>query len=137
MLKDLIKNENELVSATGVCRFCGQTAALQVLPDWNEAMINEYALEGCTCKEAKKYTERKRRIEGAEEAIESIFKGEHLGILDDAKGYLKAGVRLIIDGGGLHKLQVQCGYVKCTIVEDKEGGIKIHGQAVIEDSEEV
>ena len=43
-------------TATGVCKFCGQTAALEVPEKFTQEMIDEEAVRHCDCPEAQAFT---------------------------------------------------------------------------------
>lgn len=77
MLKDIIDkqkmSQGGLISLTGACRYCGQIAQIEGLPEWDEETINEATAELCDCIEAKKYTKKKRQKENAREAIDKQF----------------------------------------------------------------
>lgn len=66
----------EMTIQTGGCRFCGQTAALEVPVDWTEEEIDEYATEKCDCSEAWLYAHEKEKKEKAAEIIDSLFEEE-------------------------------------------------------------
>lgn len=77
MLKDVIekqkKSQGGLIPLTGACRYCGQIAQIEGMPQWDEDTTNEAAAELCDCIQAKIYTKKKRQKENAREAIDKQF----------------------------------------------------------------
>lgn len=73
MLRDKVKNYDELITVNGSCRFCGQMMTVEVPDSWNEEMINELVVEKCECNDAVGYTGLKRRKERAHEKIRILF----------------------------------------------------------------
>lgn len=61
-------------TATGVCKYCGQTAALEVPESFTQEMIDEEAVKKCDCPEAKAYTKQQETIANAEGMIKDFFE---------------------------------------------------------------
>ena len=61
-------------TATGVCKYCGQTAALEVPESFTQEMIDEEAVKKCDCPEAKAFTKQQETIANAEGMIREFFK---------------------------------------------------------------
>lgn len=83
MLSDTIKkireeNPGALETKVGGCRFCGQTAALELPAEWDGAFVDEAVTEHCNCIEATIYTNKKKQKERAEKAVTRQF-GENSG----------------------------------------------------------
>lgn len=60
-------------TATGVCRYCGQTAAFEVPESFTQDVIDEEAVKRCDCPEAKAYTKQQETIASAEGMIKDFF----------------------------------------------------------------
>lgn len=60
-------------TATGVCRYCGQSAALEVPESFTQDIIDEEAVKRCDCPEAKAYTKQQETIASAEGMIKDFF----------------------------------------------------------------
>lgn len=77
MLRDEIKkrkNKQEyLITKVGGCKFCGQTATVEVPEEWSDGFVDECATETCDCSEASTYTWKKERKEKAEKSIDDQF----------------------------------------------------------------
>lgn len=63
-------------TTTGVCKFCGQTVALEVPEKFTQEVIDEEAVKHCDCPEAKAYTQQQETIASAEGMIRDFFKGK-------------------------------------------------------------
>lgn len=61
-------------TATGVCKFCGQTAALEVPEKFTQEMIDEEAVKKCDCPEARTFTKQQETIASAEGMIKDFFE---------------------------------------------------------------
>lgn len=60
-------------TATGVCRYCGQSVALEVPESFTQDIIDEEAVKRCDCPEAKAYTKQQETIASAEGMIKDFF----------------------------------------------------------------
>ena len=61
-------------TATGVCKFCGQTVALEVPEEFTQEIIDEEAVRKCDCPEAKAFTKQQETIAAAEGMIKDFFE---------------------------------------------------------------
>lgn len=61
-------------TAQGVCKFCGQTAVLQVPEEFTQEIIDEEAIKKCDCPEAKAFTKQQETIASAEGMIKNFFE---------------------------------------------------------------
>lgn len=145
MLKDRLEEEKKsrrkLVSEVGGCRFCGQTEAVEVPPEWTEDEVDELVTERCECWEAESYARRKRRKEQAHERIDLLFgegenkesepiQGKALELLHDAVE--KAGdediVSATIDTGNGIKAAIKLtdkGTIKVTRTQTKKNSYEV------------
>lgn len=77
MLRDEIKKRKDkreyLITKVGGCKFCGQTATVEVPEEWSDGFVDEYTTETCDCSEASAYTWKKERKEKAEKSIDDQF----------------------------------------------------------------
>lgn len=60
-------------TATGVCKYCGQSVALEVPESFTQDIIDEEAVKRCDCPEAKAYTKQQETIASAEGMIKDFF----------------------------------------------------------------
>lgn len=60
----------------GVCKFCGQVAAMEVPDDFTIEQANEEATKKCQCPEAQSWTLREYNRTTATEFIKDTFKGD-------------------------------------------------------------
>lgn len=60
-------------TATGVCRYCGQSVALEVPESFTQDTIDEEAVKRCDCPEAEAYTKQQETIASAEGMIKDFF----------------------------------------------------------------
>lgn len=93
------ENEEKTISKQAACKFCGQMAAVEVLPDQTEDEWNEIATELCHCETAKKYVLVKGQTERSHEKINELF-GEKSSyeLEEDRMNYLHAAVEPIVKG---------------------------------------
>lgn len=61
-------------TATGVCKFCGQNAVLEVPEEFTQEMIDEEAVKKCDCPEAQAFTKQQEEIATAEGMIREFFE---------------------------------------------------------------
>lgn len=61
-------------TATGVCKFCGQSAALEVPEKFTQEEIDEEVVRHCDCPEAQAFTKQQEEIANAEGMIKEFFK---------------------------------------------------------------
>ncbi len=126
MLKDEIKDK-KTEETEGECKFCRQMMAIKALPEWDQDTKNELATELCSCKDAKIYSGRKKRLEKAEAIIVKTFKNTpKMQITDPAVETLKRGVACMIQHE-FDVMQVKCGGVTATITMAGDGKIHIKG----------
>lgn len=103
MLRDEIentkkKNRGGLTTKIGGCRFCGQTAQLEVPAEWDTEQVDEAATEFCDCLEAAVYTKKKQRKEKAVRAIEKQFgEDAEIHVDETVTDLLKAIVDNIVE----------------------------------------
>ena len=62
-------------TATGVCKFCGQSVAMEVPEKFTQKIIDEEAIKKCDCPEAKAFTKQQETIAAAEGMIKDFFEG--------------------------------------------------------------
>lgn len=135
MLKDEIKDK-KVKEGEGECRYCHQMMAIKALPEWDQDTKNELATELCSCKEAKLYSQSKKRLEKAEDVINKTFKGSaQFSLSAPAIETLKRGVGCMIQHE-FDQLQLKCGAVTATITE-VGGKIHIKGSRKMEAGGEV
>ena len=79
-LEEMEREEPENVITTHAgCRYCGQYLQIKVIKDWNEHLVEEFAVEMCNCTEAMEYINRKYRRERAKKKSREIFKRANTG----------------------------------------------------------
>ena len=83
-------------TATGVCKFCGQQAALEVPEEFTQEMIDEEAVKNCDCPEAEAYTAQQERIANGEGAVKTCFEDSE--DMDALRDELLRLVAPVIDG---------------------------------------
>ena len=113
---------------TGVCRFCGQTIAIETEESLTSPQLAEEATMRCTCEQAVEYQKEKQRKEKAMMNVSALF-GENAapdkrcgeGIVN----ILKAAVEEIYTGG-LAKVTLNLrGGVKASISQNAKGEINV------------
>ena len=73
-----------MITATGVCKFCGQTAAIEVPERFTQEMIDEEVVKKCDCPEARIYTKQLEKIANGEGSVKDLFKDhEEMEVLRD------------------------------------------------------
>lgn len=80
-------------TATGVCKFCGQTAALEVPEEFTQEMIDEEAVRKCDCPEAQAFTKQQEMIASGEGIVKDFFKDREE--MEGMKKLLLSAVELI------------------------------------------
>ncbi len=73
--------EREKVKMTGMCRFCGQTALVDVPEGAAQEYADVMATEECDCKEAHLERKRRNRLHEAGTWAESVFSGNQLSLM--------------------------------------------------------
>lgn len=61
-------------TVTGVCKFCGQSVAMEVPKKFTQQEIDEEAVKKCDCAEAQAYTKQQETIATAEGMIKDFFE---------------------------------------------------------------
>lgn len=115
-----------LTTTTGACKFCGQSAVVEVPEEWQGSDTDEYITEKCECSEACRYTTKKRTIEKSEETIEYQFgdkaaKGE---VNPDTRGLLMDCVKMMMEDQ-ISKVTVDINAQTKATINYTEKGIKI------------
>ena len=135
MLKDEVKEMQDLVNKHGECKFCHQTMVVEAPEDWEQEKVNELVLELCQCESARSYTSRKKRIENADSHIDRIFQAPNTYLQENARELLKAAVKLIaeheIDG-----ITMKDGDTVAKIDMNSDGDIRISGSRKLEEKAE-
>jgi hypothetical protein len=135
MLKDEVKEMQDLVNKHGECKFCHQTMVVEAPEEWEQEKVNELVLEMCECSEAKVYTSRKKRIERADGHIDRIFQAPNTYLQENGRKLLKAAVKLIaeheIDG-----ITMKDGDTVAKIDMNSDGDIRISGSRKLEEKAE-
>ncbi len=61
-------------TVTGVCKFCGQSVAMEVPAGFTQKEIDEEAIRKCDCPEAQAFTKQQEEIANAEGMIKTFFE---------------------------------------------------------------
>jgi len=62
-------------TATGTCKFCGQTAAIEVPESFTQEMVDEEVVKYyCKCSESQAFAKQQEMIANAEGAIKRLFE---------------------------------------------------------------
>ncbi len=104
-------------TATGVCKFCGQTTALEVPEEFTQEMIDEEVVKKCDCPEAQAFTRQQEMIAEGEGTVRSFFEGRGL---DGMEELLLLGV-IKIANHETDSVSVTKGDFKATLKQGKKG----------------
>lgn len=116
--------ENVITTHTG-CRYCGQYLQVKVIKDWNEHMVEEFAVEMCNCTEAMEYINRKYRRERAKKKAEKLLKGQ---IPDKDLEFINKAIELA-DKELVKKVTIQINAeTKVTVQITAQEKLKVEGQ---------
>lgn len=126
IVEDAQKQRGGVVTKTGTCRFCGQTAAREALEEWQQEEIDELVTETCECLEARLYANEKGQKERANERIDLLFgKQSAVAVKDAAVDLLHRAVDLICEGS-ISAVTIDIGNgVKAKINITSKGFIKV------------
>ncbi len=59
--------------AQGTCRFCGQMVQVEVPEQATQDYIDDAVIDVCNCKEAKKESEKRQRLQNVKGYIRNLF----------------------------------------------------------------
>lgn len=119
--------ENVITTHAG-CRYCGQYMQIKVIKDWNDHLVEEFAVEMCNCTEAMEYVNRKYRKERAKKKAESILKGQ---IPDKDLEFVNKAIDLA-DKELVKKVTIQINAeMKVTVQLTSQEKLKVEGQSTI------
>lgn len=83
-IKEAKDNGEVTKMVTGVCHYCGQASAVEVLATMCNQDANEAAVEVCNCGDAQYETQKKNRMERINVKINELFGSESTSPLDDS-----------------------------------------------------
>lgn len=110
------------------CRYCGQFLQIKVIKEWNDYLVEEFAVEMCDCTEAMEYVNRKYRKERAKKKAESILKGQ---IPDKDLEFVNKAIDLA-DKELVKKVTIQINAeMKVTVQLTSQEKLKVEGQSTI------
>lgn len=116
--------ENVITTHAG-CRYCGQYLQVKVIKDWNEHMVEEFAVEMCNCTEAMEYINRKYRRERAKKRAEKLLRGQ---IPDKDLEFINKAIELA-DKELVKKVTIQINAeTKVTVQITAQEKLKVEGQ---------
>lgn len=119
--------DNVITTHAG-CRYCGQYMQIKVIKDWNDHLVEEFAVEMCNCTEAMEYVNRKYRKERAKKKAESILKGQ---IPDKDLEFVNKAIDLA-DKELVKKVTIQINAeMKVTVQLTSQEKLKVEGQSTI------
>lgn len=119
--------ENVIDTAAG-CRYCGQYIQMKVIKDWNDHLIEEFAVEMCNCTEAMEYVNKKYRVERAKKKAREMLENE---VPEKDMEFINAAIDLA-DRGLVKKVTVQIDTEKKVTVQlTAKELIKVEGQITI------
>lgn len=113
---------------TGVCRFCGQTIAIETEESLTSPQLAEEATMRCTCEQAVEYQKEKQRKEKALKNVSVLFGQDaapEKRVGEEIVSILSAAVEEIYTGG-LAKvtLNLRRG-VKASVSQNAKGEINV------------
>lgn len=125
-LEEMEKEEPENVITTHAgCRYCGQYLQIKVIKDWNEHLVEEFAVEMCNCTEAMEYINRKYRKERAKKRAEKLLRGQ---IPDKDLEFINKAIELA-DKELVKKVTIQINAeTKVTVQITAQEKLKVEGQ---------
>ena len=125
-LEEMEREEPENVITTHAgCRYCGQYLQIKVIKDWNEHLVEEFAVEMCNCTEAMEYINRKYRRERAKKRAEKLLRGQ---IPDKDLEFINKAIELA-DKELVKKVTIQINAeTKVTVQITAQEKLKVEGQ---------
>ena len=125
-LEEMEREEPENVITTHAgCRYCGQYLQIKVIKDWNEHLVEEFAVEMCNCTEAMEYINRKYRRERAKKRAEKFLRGQ---IPDKDLEFINKAIELA-DKELVKKVTIQINAeTKVTVQITAQEKLKVEGQ---------
>ena len=125
-LEEMEREEPENVITTHAgCRYCGQYLQIKVIKDWNEHLVEEFAVEMCNCTEAMEYINRKYRRERAKKRAEKLLRGQ---IPDKDLEFINKAIELT-DKELVKKVTIQINAeTKVTVQITAQEKLKVEGQ---------
>ena len=132
MLRDIVddwKNSgNDCETVTIYCPYCHQGMAAEATPDMvkNEELLEELAVETCSCQAAQESTKRKKRTESVETKVDTMFgAGSGTPVDDDIRDQIKV-MSMYVCNGKIKKTNIQLNEnVKVSISTDTNGLLDI------------
>ena len=113
---------------TGVCRFCGQTIAIETEESLTSPQLAEEATMRCTCEQAVEYQKEKQRKEKALRNVSVLFGQDaapEKRVGEEIVSILSAAVEEIYTGG-LAKVTLNLrGGVKASVSQNAKGEINV------------
>jgi hypothetical protein len=113
---------------TGVCRFCGQTIAIESEESLTSPQLAEEATMRCTCEQAVEYQKEKQRKEKALKNVSVLFGQDaapEKRVGEEIVSILSAAVEEIYTGG-LAKVTLNLrGGVKASVSQNAKGEINV------------
>lgn len=113
---------------TGVCRFCGQTIAIETEESLTSPQLAEEATMRCTCEQAVEYQKEKQRKEKALKNVSVLFGQDaapEKRVGEEIVSILSAAVEEIYTGG-LAKVTLNLrGGVKASVSQNTKGEINV------------
>ena len=113
---------------TGVCRFCGQTIAIETEESLTSPQLAEEATMRCTCEQAVEYQKEKQRNEKALKNVSVLFGQDaapEKRVGEEIVSILSAAVEEIYTGG-LAKVTLNLrGGVKASVSQNAKGEINV------------
>ncbi|MDO4285570.1 MAG: hypothetical protein Q4C60_09590 [Eubacteriales bacterium] len=85
-------NEEERVTQTGWCRYCGSSLLIEVLPRTPQEELNDIATQECDCDQAQYAREREGKIRRAQITVKNLSASEPA-----AGGILERCIEPLID----------------------------------------
>jgi hypothetical protein len=113
---------------TGVCRFCGQTIAIETEESLTSPQLAEEATMRCTCEQAVEYQKEKQRKEKALKNVSVLFGQDaapEKRVGEEIVSILSAAVEEVYTGG-LAKVTLNLrGGVKASVSQNAKGEINV------------
>lgn len=113
---------------TGVCRFCGQTIAIETEESLTSPQLAEEATMRCTCEQSVEYQKEKQRKEKALKNVSVLFGQDaapEKRVGEEIVSILSAAVEEIYTGG-LAKVTLNLrGGVKASVSQNAKGEINV------------
>ena len=113
---------------TGVCRFCGQTIAIETEESLTSPQLAEEATMRCTCEQAVDFNKEKQRTDKALKNVSVLFGQDaapEKRVGEEIVSILSAAVEEIYTGG-LAKVTLNLrGGVKASVSQNAKGEINV------------